>query len=519
MFNFPIPVSRFNLTWFFIYIYIFTCVTISLFALKTEYPKPFLFPINGTYNHPISSKSTQAQEYFNQGMIFLYGYNFDESARSFHEAARLDPDCAICYWGNALALRNLNASLGKLSPQTIESIQKAQSLIQYATPRERAYVNALANSYLPNQNSLKSLDQAFMDEMKKVSEQYPEDLDAVTLFAKAEMDTNPANKWEGVQNKLANVLSKDPNHPGANHYYIHAVGSSHPNYGLASAGKLEYLFPFVGHLLHMPAHIYFKMGEYHKATIANVKAVQADEDFFAKEGVKQPYFSTYYLHNLQFLIATLVMEGKKDEALQVSQKINDIIKDKNLPLSLYSTNALSAQKILILQRFNLESIIGKNQTQNNDLENINKALDQIMREPKPGTPFGNGMFHFSRSLVYLARNDPEKAKIEATAILEERVDKEEDRMNTLLMIVFLNARAAIEEREGNQTKMLQNYREAINLEYLISHFEPPLWFISSKEALGFALLRLGKPLEAKKMFTEDLKKNPKKPWSLNGLKQ
>lgn len=482
-------------------------IIIPLFG-TTKLPKPFLFSLNGIYNHPISSKSPLAQAYFNQGMIFFYGYNYEESARSFQEAANLDPNCAICYWGRALALRGLEND-GPSSLE-IEGIHKAKSLMEHATAHEQSYINALANSYLSNRDSPKSLNQTFMNEMKKVSEQYPDDLDALTLYAKAEMDAKPVSEWDGAQKKLVNVLAKDPNHPGANHYYIHAVESSHPEDGLASAKKLEYLVPFAGHLLHMPAHIHYKMGDYHKATIANEKAIKADEDLFEKGGIKGLYFSSYYFHNLQFLIASLVMEGKRQEALQAAQKITDILKNEKPALSPYMENALSVQTLLILQRFNLETIIDRGFQQSFNLERAKDSWDQILREPKPGTQLGNGMWHYARSLVYLAKNDLEKAKIEAAAIPEERMEEKD--LNMLLRIVFLNARAAIEEQEGNQAKMLQDYEEAITLENTITHFEPPLWFISSKEALGFAYLRMGRPTEAKKMFQEDLKRYPNKPW-------
>lgn len=472
---------------------------VSLFA-EIEHSRPFLFDTKNIYTHPIHSQSTLAQDYFDQGMIFFYGFNYDEAVRSFEEAIKQDPNCAICYWGKALALRGNTRSLN--DPHfslAIESAQKAEKLISNATPQEQAYIRALANNYGSNKTSLRDLDEAFMSEMKKVSKQYPEDLDAAILYAKMKMDLTSDDEWESVKKILLEVLVQEPNHPGANHYYIHIIeSSSHPEDGLAIAERLEHLVPFAGHLVHMPAHIYFKIGRYHDASVVNARAIKADEDLFAKGGIKVNYFSSYYLHNYQFLIASLVMEGKNNEALEISQKIADILAKDKPQLSLYMENALSAQRVLILQRFD--------------------AWDQILKEPKPGSPFGDGFWHFSRFLAYLNKNDLDKAKKEVAVIQEEQVE-EEASLNILLQVMFLNAQAAIEEKEGNQTKMLEDYQKAIKLEDQLPVFDPPLWFMSSREALGFALLRAGKPQEAKKMFQEDLKRHPEKPWSLDGLKQ
>jgi tetratricopeptide (TPR) repeat protein len=370
-----------------------------------------------------------------------------------------------------------------------------------ATPREKAYIAAMVDSYMSERGTPLDRDRMFAKEMKKVSEQYPDDLDAATISANFEFTTTPPNQLEGVKQVFRQVLEKDPKHPGANHYLIHLIEntSSDPKEALASAKTLEHLIPFAGHLLHMPGHIYYILGRYADTEAVNKRAIQADEEFFAKGGFRGDYFAGYYLHNYQFLIAALVMEGKEQEALQVAQRLNAIIETSRPRLSIYMTNELSAQRLLILYRF--------------------ERWDQILKEPMPGTPLGNGIWHFSRSMAYLAFNDLNQAKVEASAIQNEQVDRSEDSLNTFLKILFLNARAAIEEREGNREKMFTDYHEAIQLEDPLFNIGPPVWFNSSREALAYAYLRAGNRVEAEKLFRKDLEKHPNKSWSLKGLRR
>jgi tetratricopeptide (TPR) repeat protein len=468
-----------------------------IFALQSPFlfsEVPPLFNMEGIYTHPIGTKDSLAQKYFDQGMVFYYGFNFDEAARDFHEAARIDPSCAICYWGEALALRGNDVSLNDPRiPLAMKSIQQAQRLISGASPEEQAYIRALANSYLPHQDSLKDMDAAYRDEMDKLSKEYPDDLDVKSLAANARMEG--INGGNDVLRMLKQVLAKDPNHLGALHYLLHTVEStSQIEDGLESAKKLEHLVPFAGHLLHMPSHIYFNLGRYHDSTLANQRAVKADEDLFAKGGIKGKYFAGYYFHNLQFLIASFVMEGKKQEALEAAQKALDAIQKEKPKLSSYTNNAMTAQKVLILQRFS--------------------DWDQILKEPEPGTPFGNGMWHFARSLAYLSQDNLAQSKLEAALIQKEQIDREEDWMNTLLKVAYLNAIAAIEEKEGDQEQALNTYHKAVQLEDTFVNADPPLWFMSSKEAYGNALLRAGMPEEAAEQFREDLKITPHKIWDL-----
>lgn len=455
---------------------------------------PPLFDTTKIYTHPISSKVPLAQKYFDQGMLFFYGFNYDEAARSFQKAARLDPTCAICHWGEALALRGSAFALNDPRiPKAMQSVKLALNLAPQASPQEQAYIKALSNSYLQNSHSLKAIDHAFRDEMVKLSNEYPNDLDAKTLAANAKMEGIMGDKE--VLKELNEVLAIDPNHPGALHYHIHTVEASAPiEEGLPSAKKLEHLVPFAGHLLHMPAHIYYKLGRYHETTLANQRAVKSDEDLFAKGGIKDKYFAGYYMHNRQFLIASLIMEGKEKEALEVVKDTLDAIAKEKPKLSVYNENVLDAQNVLVLQRFN--------------------NWDQILKEPEPKSPFGRGMWHFSRSLAFLSQNNLAQAKLEAGLIQNEQVDQEENWINTLLEVVNLNALAAIQEKEGNQQGAFATYQRAIDLEDTFNNADPPVWFMSSREAYGKALLRANKTQEANEQFQKDLEKTPNKMWSI-----
>lgn len=467
-------------------------------ALSTESPRPILFNLEGKYTHPISTKEPLAQQYFNQGMVFYYGYNFDEAARDFDESARIDPKCAMCYWGKAIALRgNIESEENPRFARALESAKQAQNLIQNASPEERAYILALVNSYLQYSNSLNDLDLAFVIEMQKVAEQYPNDADAQTIYVER---SNRNHSFDDIKQKYLKIMEMNPNHPGANHYYIHALdASSSSQEGVEVAKRLSTLYPFAGHLMHMPAHVYFKLGRFQEASQANERALKADRILFEKGGLKDRYFASYHLHNFQFYIASLTMEGKLDEALKISQKLTDAMEKEKILPSIYMQNALAAQRLLVLQR--------------------QENWEQILKEPNPGTPFGNGLWHFARSQAFLARNDIEKAKAEAALIQEQQVDQSEDDLNTQLKVFYLNAIAAIEEKEGNPSEMIKHYEEAMPLEDKISYFEPPLWFSSSREALGFTQLRAGNRAEAEKWFQEDLKKHPQKIWSMNALKK
>ena len=284
-------------------------------ARKEPEPQPRLMPGLGNAHHPVSTKNKKAQEFFDQGLKFVYGFNHDEARRSFEQAAKLDPKLAMAWWGVALTLGpNYNLPVdAEREKAGYEAAQKAVSLQANASEPERAYINALVVRYSNDpKTDLHQLDRAYKDAMSKLTARYPDDLDAATLYAESIMNLNPWHLWapdgkpaegtEEIVSVLESVLKRAPNHLGANHYYIHAVEASpHPERGLASAARLEKLAPAAGHLVHMPAHIYARVGDHSAAAHSNEVAAAADKKFLAETRQQGVYPLMYYSHNLHFL--------------------------------------------------------------------------------------------------------------------------------------------------------------------------------------------------------------------------
>ncbi len=298
-------------------------------------PAPRLMPGLGDVHHPVSTKNKQAQDYFDQGLKLVYGFNHDEARRSFEQAARLDPKLAMAWWGVALTHgSNYNLPVDPEREQAgYAAAQKALLLEPNASAPERAYINALVVRYSNDPKAdLSQLDRAYKAAMGKVAAQFPDDLDAATLYAESAMNLNPWHLWtldgkpaegtEEIVSVLESVLQRDPNHLGANHYYIHAVEASpHPERGLASAARLERLAPAAGHLVHMPAHIYARVGDHVAAARCNEAAAAADRKFMAETHAQGLYPLMYYSHNLQFLAYAACMDGNFNEARDAAAKL------------------------------------------------------------------------------------------------------------------------------------------------------------------------------------------------------
>ena len=335
-----------------------------------------LFNDLGNHQHAISTKSPEAQRYFNQGLILTYGFNHGEAIRSFKEAIRLDSNCAMCYWGVALALGpNINKPMDAADvPRAWDALQQAKRLAAIATEKERAYINALAARYSSQPVAdRRSLDLAYANAMRDVMKRYPDDLDAATLFAEAVMDTMPWEYYtedrrpkavtEELVRALEFVIAKDPHHPGANHFYIHAVEASpYPERALPSAERLGEIAPGAGHLVHMPSHIYLRVGRYHDATLANEEAVKADQSYIAQCRAQGFYPVAYYPHNQHFLWYTSGMEGRSELSIRTAREIDRMNEHQNLA----EGKRFSPLLILTLARF------GK--------------WDEALSQPKPPAP-------------------------------------------------------------------------------------------------------------------------------------
>ncbi len=294
-----------------------------------------LFEGMGNHHYPITTNSSLAQRYFDQGLILTYGFNHAEAARSFREAARLDPNCAMAHWGAAFVLgSNINASMDKEAiPKAYSELQKALELASHVSEKEQALIQALSKRYSPEPvRDRTPLEVAYADAMREVVQRFPDDADVATLFAESLMNLNPWNYWtkDGqpqpgtpeIVSTLESALRRNPNHPGANHLYVHAVEASpHPERALPSADRLRNLVPGIGHMVHMPSHIYIRTGRYHDASLANEKAIEVDEAYIRQYHPEGIYPLAYYTHNYHFLWAAATMEGRSEVALQAARRL------------------------------------------------------------------------------------------------------------------------------------------------------------------------------------------------------
>src|SRR5437763_8145924 len=304
-------------------------------ATKNPAPPPRLIPGLGEVHHPVSTRNREAQQFFDQGLKLVYGFNHDEARRSFQHAAELDPKLAMAQWGVALTLGpNYNLPVDPERERAgYDAVQRAVALKETAPEPERAYIDALVVRYSNDPNAdLHALDRAYADAMRKLAARYPDDLDAATLFAESMMNLNPWKLWtadgkaaEGtdeIVSVLESVLKRDPNHLGANHYYIHAVeASTHPERALPSAQRLEKLAPAAGHLVHMPAHIYSRIGDHPAAAHCNTLAVAADRKFLGDTREQGVYRLMYYSHNMHFLAFAACMDGNFAETRDAAAKL------------------------------------------------------------------------------------------------------------------------------------------------------------------------------------------------------
>ncbi|MGK7933570.1 MAG: hypothetical protein AB4041_19350, partial [Microcystaceae cyanobacterium] len=473
----------------------------------------------GNHHHEITTKSPQAQQYFDQGLTFIFGFNHAEALRSFQQGANLDPDCAMCYWGIALALGpHINAPMGKASmPAAYQAIQKANQLKDKVSPREQVYIKALTNRYSPNPiDDRTSFDQAYAQGMEQLSSKYPDDLDAATLYAEALMDLMPWNYWtEGgeprpetqtVLNTLESVLAKNPKHPGATHYYIHAVeASNHPEKAEAAADNLRNLVPGSGHLVHMPSHIYLRVGRYHDAAEVNTKAIAVDETYLARSQEQGLYLNLYYPHNIHFFWSAASMEGRSREAISAARKLVSkvsLAQVEEFPM---------AEVFLPTPYFSLVQF---------------QQWDEMLTEPKPLStlPYTLAMWHYGRGIAWVAKGNLAQAKQEKQQLAE--ILQQDNLPNlenagmpgeSLVKIADELLAAKIASVTQEPSEAIAHYQTAINEQDNLPYMEPPYWYYPSRQSLGVELLEQGKASEAETVYRTDLKQHPHNGWSLFGL--
>ena len=481
---------------------------------------PPLFDDLGSLHHPITTTSEQAQRYFDQGLRLVYAFNHEEAIRSFEAAAQEDPQAAMPYWGIALALGpNINSAMEKKDEhRAVEMIQKAQRVANRATPVEQAYIDALVARYVGWKGAKrKRLDEAYAKAMRVVAQRFPEDADAATLFTEALMDLRPWDLWkpdgepqpgtDEIVTTLESVLAQNPDHPGACHYYIHTLeASSYPERALACAERLPDLMPGAGHLVHMPAHLYFRLGKYHEAAERNEHAAHVDQAYLAAHPPSGDYADGYYSHNLHFLWASLMMEGRSAEATRVARELTNTItedeartdkwKERYLPTPLYA-----------LIRFG--------------------QWDELLREPPPPKGFRlmDGMWRLGRGLALASTGRLPGAEGEhyALANLTKQIKRdrsqEEKIARTLLKIAERMLAGEIAARRQQYDDAIRTLKEAVKLEDSLPYVEPPHWPLPVRQYLGAVLLMAGRPADAETEYRADLSRNPENGWALIGLIQ
>jgi tetratricopeptide (TPR) repeat protein len=473
----------------------------------------------GNVHHPVSTTNKQAQRFFDQGLNFVYGFNHDEARRSFEQAARLDPKLAMAWWGVALTLGpNYNLPVDPEREKAgYDAVQKALSLQANASEPERAYINALVVRYSNDPKpDLHQLDRAYKDAMSKLAAHYPDDLDAATLYAESIMNLNPWHLWspdgkpaegtEEIVSVLESVLKRDPNHLGANHYYIHAIEASpHPERGLASAVRLGQLAPAAGHLVHMPAHIHARVGDHPAAAKSNEAAAAADRKFLAETHEQGVYPLMYYSHNLQFLAFAASMDGNFNEAKDAAAKLvaNVAPAAKTVPM----LQGFVPTPLLVLLAF--------------------EKWNDILKLPAPDATMAvpTAVWHFARGMAQANLGNTVGAAEEQLAwqgaVAQIPPDTMYDMLNNTGAVFQIHRNlllAALARNRHDHADALECLNRAVAAEDALNYSEPPPWFPPVRPMLGLELMAGKQFPEAEKVFRTDLQKNPRDGRALAGLR-
>jgi tetratricopeptide (TPR) repeat protein len=477
----------------------------------------------GDHHFPVTTNNPQSQVFFDQGLRLTYAFNHSEALRAFKEAARLDPDNAMAYWGWALVLGpNLNLPMvPDVVPQAYSAIQQATARKGNVSARERAYIEALSARYSNDPAADRAaLDRAYAQSMGELAARYPDDLDAATLYAAALMNLSPWDYWnldgspkghtQEIVMTLQSVADRKPRHPGALHYYIHVVEARHPELGEQAADRLAGLMPGAGHLVHMPSHIYMRVGRYMDSYEANRRAAAADEDYITQCRAQNIYPLNYYPHNIHFLAWSAMFQGRPEEALQAARKIvekipHELSAEKNI-WALYET--FLSQPMFVMVRFGMW-----------------KAM---LAEPQPDieSQFMTGIWHYGRALAFLHTGQSDAARQELQDLIAVRLAMGMAdhyigfaTAGTLLTIAEEIVQGESAYAESRTLEGLAHLERAVRLEDSLRYNEPPDWYFPVRHFLGAMLLDAGRPNEAEVVYAADLRKNPGNGYSLFGLTQ
>jgi tetratricopeptide (TPR) repeat protein len=480
----------------------------------------------GDYSMSVTTAVPEVQQWFDQGLMLTYGFNHEAAERSYLKAAQLDPECAMCWWGASLVLGpNINAAMDPATNATaFYRLQRAQALAGNASEREQAYINALSARYTEQAPEDRTLqDRAYADAMRQVAEKYPGDLDAATFYAEALMTLQPWDYWdengraignsETIVSVLETVIQRNPDHAGALHLYVHAVeASDDPHRGVRAADRLRDLIPGSGHLVHMPAHIYARVGRWHDAVIANELAIKADDAYLA---ICRPgpgvYPLGYVPHNHHFLWFAATMIGDSETALAAARSTAE---RTNIP------ELMGVPGLDPLQDFSMSETFG----------NIRFGRwDAIVNTPKPDGQwrYMEAIWHYGQTMAALRQNRIEDAREHYRHVVEASRNPEIEALTKWDRYSMIDA-VKIAERilaaefamaDGDFESAITTLKEAVPVEDAIPYDEPPGWHLPVRQILGGVLLESGKASEAQLVYEAELRRNPENIWSLYGLEQ
>jgi tetratricopeptide (TPR) repeat protein len=500
---------------------------------RAETPPPDIAPVGATlleglgdYSMPITSDEKDVQRWFDQGLAMTYGFNHDAAERSFLKAAELDPDCAMCWWGASLVLGpHVNAKMDpNNNAKAWDRLERARAVAEDATEKEQAFIKALSARYAeaPPEDR-RPLDEAYAAAMGELAAKYPDDLDAVTLHAESMMNLQPWDYYDAngepkghtaeVVSQLESVIERDPEHAGALHLYVHAVEASpSPEKGVAAADTLRELLPGSGHLVHMPAHIYARVGRYHDAVIANQKAIVADDAYLAAcrpgPGV---YPLGYVPHNHHFLWFAATMEGASQIAIDAARTTGERTSDAKLMRTpgLEAMQNFSQTPLLADVRFG--------------------RWDEVVATPKPpdDLPYKQAIWNYAQGMAALGQDRVEDAKKFHEALVPATTNPEIEKLMawdrySLIGGVRIAERfvaAGLARAAKDYDAAIAALQAAVTIEDTLPYDEPPAWHWPTRQALGDVLLEAKKPAEAEKAFSDELARNPENGWSLYGLSQ
>jgi tetratricopeptide (TPR) repeat protein len=484
-----------------------------------------LLPGLGQYDFPITTRNPEAQRWFNQALMLTFGFNHDAAERSYLKAVQLDPDCAMCWWGAALVVGpHVNAAMDpEDNPKAWQRLQRAVALAPKTTPREQAFIHSLEARYAAKPpEDRRPLDEAYARSTGELLALRPDDLDAKVFHAEAMMDLQPWDYYDDklqpkghtaeVVSLLEQVMAKNPNHAGALHLYVHAVeASADPQRGVVAADRLRTLIPGSGHLVHMPAHIYARVGRWHDAVLANQVAIEADKKYLSmcRGNYKGVYPLGYVPHNPHFLWFASSMEGSSKLAQEAAQMTADRV---NLPELMRQPGFASLQHYWMTPWFD-DVRFGR-------WDKIRSAAN-----PAPDLPYVTAIWHYAEAMAAVRqsrRADAEMhyAKLKTLAadpVMETLTVWDRYPLAHAVNIAERTIAAELASASGDHAAAIRALQEAVLIEDKIPYDEPPGWHAPVRQGLGAMLLADGQAKEAEAVYREELRRNPVNGWSLKGL--